>query len=166
MLDTRFFTFLVLCQTKSFTKTAEELHITQPAVSHHIKYLEEYYNVKLYTYVGKKFHLTTSGEVLYQFVSSFYTDSERIKEQLRQSNSASAMLRLGAEQSAGESFLPYLIISYLEIRFRRCSTMENWTSFLWMASYQKRNMIITNYTIPAWSVYARPCIRWQEKPSP
>ena len=82
MLDTRFFTFLVLCQTKSFTKTAEELHITQPAVSHHIKYLEEYYNVKLYTYVGKKFHLTTSGEVLYQFVSSFYTDSERIKEQL------------------------------------------------------------------------------------
>ena len=88
MLDTRFFTFLVLCQTKSFTKTAEELHITQPAVSHHIKYLEEYYNVKLYTYVGKKFHLTTSGEVLYQFVSSFYTDSERIKEQLRQSNSA------------------------------------------------------------------------------
>ena len=130
MLDTRFFTFLVLCQTKSFTKTAEELHITQPAVSHHIKYLEEYYNVKLYTYVGKKFHLTTSGEVLYQFVSSFYTDSERIKEQLRQSNSASAMLRLGAEQ------------------------------------YQKRNMIITNYTIPAWSVYARPCIRWQEKPSP
>ena len=114
MLDTRFFTFLVLCQTKSFTKTAEELHITQPAVSHHIKYLEEYYNVKLYTYVGKKFHLTTSGEVLYQFVSSFYTDSERIKEQLRQSNSASAMLRLGAEQSAGESFLPYLIISYLE----------------------------------------------------
>ena len=114
MLDTRFFTFLVLCQTKSFTKTAEELHITQPAVSHHIKYLEEYYNVKLYTYVGKKFHLTTSGEVLYQFVSSFYTDSERIKEQLRQSNSASAMLRLGAEQSAGESFLPYLIISNLK----------------------------------------------------
>ena len=54
MLDTRLVTFLTLCQTKSFTKTAEKLHITQPAVSHHIKYLEGYYHTKLYTYTNRR----------------------------------------------------------------------------------------------------------------
>ena len=42
MLDFRLLTFLTLCHTNSFTKTAEKLHITQPAVSHQIKYQESY----------------------------------------------------------------------------------------------------------------------------
>ena len=43
MLDTRFFTFLVLCQTKSFTKTAEELHITQIITIHYFEYTNTYH---------------------------------------------------------------------------------------------------------------------------
>lgn len=114
MLDTRLFTFLNLCQTKSFTKTAEKLHITQPAVSHHIKYLESYYQTKLYIYNNRQFSLTPTGRILYQFVNSVYSDSERLKEQLPLLSSLSKELRLGAEQSAGESFLPYLLISFME----------------------------------------------------
>ena len=113
MLDPRLYTFLTLCQTKSFTKTAEKLHITQPAVSHHLKYLEEYYDTKLYTYNNRKFHLTPSGNTLYQYVNSVYSDSERIKEQLSLLSSSPKELRLGAEQAAGESFLPYLIIAFM-----------------------------------------------------
>lgn len=113
MLDPRLYTFLTLCQTKSFTKTAEKLHITQPAVSHHLKYLEEYYRTKLYTYNNRKFHLTPSGNTLYQYVNSVHSDSERIKEQLSLLSSSPKELRLGAEQAAGESFLPYLIIAFM-----------------------------------------------------
>lgn len=47
MLDNRFQTFLALCETGSYTKTAELLSMTQPAVSQHIKFLEEYYQVEL-----------------------------------------------------------------------------------------------------------------------
>lgn len=114
MLDTRLITFLTLCQTKSFTKTAEKLHITQPAVSHHIKYLENYYQTKLYTYSSRKFRLTPTGRTLYQYANSVHSDSERIKEQLSSLSSSVKELRLGAEQSAGESFLPYLIIAFME----------------------------------------------------
>ncbi|MDO4589523.1 MAG: LysR family transcriptional regulator [Fusobacterium sp.] len=39
MLDFRVYTFLELCKTLSYTKTAENLYITQPAVTQHIKYL-------------------------------------------------------------------------------------------------------------------------------
>ena len=114
MLDPRLYTFLTLCQIKSFTKTAEKLHITQPAVSHHLKYLEEYYRTKLYTYNNRKFHLTPSGNTLYQYVNSVHSDSERIKEQLSLLSSSPKELRLGAEQAAGESFLPYLIIAFMK----------------------------------------------------
>ena len=114
MLDTRLVTFLTLCQTKSFTKTAEKLHITQPAVSHHIKYLEGYYHTKLYTYTNRRFVLTPTGRMLYQYVNSVHSDSERIREHLSLISSSTKELRLGAEQSAGESFLPYLIIAFME----------------------------------------------------
>ncbi len=114
MLDARLLTFLTLCQTKSFTKTAESLHITQPAVSHHMKHLEEYYQTKLYTYNNRKFQLTAAGHILFQYVNSVRSDSERIKEQLSTLSLSTKELRLGAEQAAGESFLPYLIIAFMK----------------------------------------------------
>lgn len=113
MLDTKLLTFLTLCQTGNFTKTAEKLHITQPAVSHHLKFLEEYYQTKLYTYTNRKFQLTASGRILYQYVNSVHSDSERIRDQLSSLSLFTKELRLGAEQAAGESFLPYLIIAFM-----------------------------------------------------
>lgn len=40
MLDNRIYTFLAVCQEMNFTKAAKKLHITQPAVSQHIQYIE------------------------------------------------------------------------------------------------------------------------------
>ena len=61
MIDFRLKTFINLCETKSYTKTAKNLSITQPAVSQHIKLLEEKYNLKLFDYVSKKLVLTQEG---------------------------------------------------------------------------------------------------------
>lgn len=54
MLNYKLSTFLELCETKNYTKTAEKLHMTQPAVTQHIKYLEQYYGTKLFYYDEKK----------------------------------------------------------------------------------------------------------------
>ena len=43
MLDHRVLTFLTVCEELSFTRAAEKLHITQPAVSQHVRYIEDYY---------------------------------------------------------------------------------------------------------------------------
>ena len=47
MLDHKIETFLTVVKYKSYTKTAEILHMTQPAVTQHIHKLEVYYNCKL-----------------------------------------------------------------------------------------------------------------------
>lgn len=41
LLDDKLETFITVCETKNFTKAGEILSLTQPAVSHHIKKLEE-----------------------------------------------------------------------------------------------------------------------------
>ena len=64
MLDFRIDTFLTVCKFMNFTKASQFLNITQPAVSNHIRYLEEYYNVKLFYFIGKKMQLTKEGQIL------------------------------------------------------------------------------------------------------
>ena len=43
MLDFRMDTFLAVCRHRNYTRAAEELNITQPAVTQHIQYLQSYY---------------------------------------------------------------------------------------------------------------------------
>ena len=90
MADNRFITFLSLVNTRSYTKTANELFISQPGVTHHIKSLEAEYKCKLFVVANKRLELTEAGErmVLYarkeieefdELVSSFEALGEKIK---------------------------------------------------------------------------------------
>ena len=64
MIDTKLLTFIKLCETKSFTKTAEQLYITQPSVTNHIKTLEKNHSIKLFVPNDKNFELTEQGKIL------------------------------------------------------------------------------------------------------
>ena len=66
MLDFRIKTFLCVCQTMNYTQAAKNLNITQPAVSQHIRYLEDYYQIKAFRYANKKLELTPAGRILYE----------------------------------------------------------------------------------------------------
>ncbi len=58
MIDGRAFTFLELCNVMNYHKTAQNLNMTQPAVTQHIKYLERLYGCKLFEYTNKKLYKT------------------------------------------------------------------------------------------------------------
>ena len=53
MLDYRVLTFLALYDEMNYRRTAEKLNMTQPGVTQHIHYLENYYGVKLFEYDGR-----------------------------------------------------------------------------------------------------------------
>ena len=61
MLDFRVETFLAVCRHMNFTKAARELNITQPAVSHHMHYLEQAYGTALFQHNGKRLQLTEAA---------------------------------------------------------------------------------------------------------
>ncbi|MCL6414083.1 LysR family transcriptional regulator [Aestuariirhabdus sp. Z084] len=60
-------TFMMLVETRHFTRTAEQLYMTQPGVSQHIKKLEAQLGKPLLDRHGKSFELTSAGESLYRY---------------------------------------------------------------------------------------------------
>lgn len=114
MIDFRIDTFLTACRYMNFTKAAEELNITQPAVTQHIHYLENMYKVKLFTYKGKRMQLTESGRLLLNAATTMKHDEIYLKEKLKEMQKKQKKLSLGATRTAGEFILPKHIASYLK----------------------------------------------------
>ena len=88
MLDFRINTFLTVCQTMNFTKAAEELHITQPTVSQHIHYLEDYYETSLFTYQNRQLALTEAGKILQERLLRMKMMKRRSKKNFTKTTSA------------------------------------------------------------------------------
>jgi len=109
MLDFRHQTFISLCKIGSYTKTAEQLHITQPAVTQHIKYLEDLYQAKLFDYQGKVLTLTEQGQLLYEFATTVHTDSQQVKKVIAQAGSKHPLLSFGATRTIGEYVMPSIL---------------------------------------------------------
>ena len=96
MQDYRVKTFLTVCRTLNYTRAAEELALTQPAVSQHITYLEREYGAKLFTYHRKKLELTPAGRVLRDGLATMAHDDVLLHERIEEvAHGATVKLRIG-----------------------------------------------------------------------
>lgn len=100
MLDPRWNTFLVLCETMNYTRAAERLCLTQPAVTHHIHYLEDHYGCRLFSYEGKVLRLTEAGVKLREYTRSLTYNSRKVEESMMAPKPLS--LQIGASKTIGE----------------------------------------------------------------
>lgn len=96
MLDFRICTFLCVCHHMNYTRAAAELHISQPAVSQHIRHLEQEYQVKLFVYAGKHLRLTPAGQLLRRVASMAYHDDKLLKATLQGQRSSPQVLAIGS----------------------------------------------------------------------
>ena len=113
MLDFRIDTFLTVCEYMNFTKAAQILCITQPAVSQHIKYLEKAYDTKFFEYEGKKINLTKSGKIFYQTATTMKHDQAYLKEKINQEKLKIKSIKFGATLTIGEFILPTKLHNFL-----------------------------------------------------
>ncbi len=121
MLDFRIATFLQLCETRSYTKTAKLLDITQPSVTQHIKYLQRKYQCKLFSYEGKTLRLTPEGEYLRRQAEAMTKMSSRVTADL-QRMSNKKILRFGCPKELGETFVARIVAEMLtpELEIHLC----------------------------------------------
>jgi DNA-binding transcriptional LysR family regulator len=106
--------FHAAAQLKSFTRAAEELCLTQPGISKHIRQLEEYYGVKLFDRIGKKVVLTQAGEILQEATKAIFDqiDESKLKiDDLR--GLRGGKLIIGASISVGVYLLPKLLSDFV-----------------------------------------------------
>ncbi|MDE5856318.1 MAG: LysR family transcriptional regulator [Anaeroplasmataceae bacterium] len=99
MNDPRLLTLLTLVQVKNYTKTAQRLFITQPAVTHHIKSLETEFDIVLFT-GNKGFELTKQGQILVEYARRMINQSRELTEAISDSLSLKKTLSLGITNEA------------------------------------------------------------------
>lgn len=102
-------TFTAVVEAKNFTKAAEQVNLSQPSVSVHIKNLENYFGTELITRCTKqkKLLITDSGKLLYRRSKELLSLMETTRDELKNiSNSPKGHLRIGATLTIGECLLP------------------------------------------------------------
>jgi DNA-binding transcriptional LysR family regulator len=98
-------TFLAVAETGSFTRAARETFVTQPAVSQHIRALEEQLGVRLFVRSGQRIHLTPEGEELRRHARAAIKAIQEAELALTEMSSlARGRLRIGATM-----FMAYLL---------------------------------------------------------
>ncbi len=113
--DTRLRVFHAVAKHLSFTRAAEDLYLTQPAVTFQIRQLEEHFNTRLFDRHHNRITLTDAGEMVFGY-------AERILELYRETEKAinemtgvtRGVVKLGASTTIGEYLLPGILAGYHE----------------------------------------------------
>ena len=112
MLDYRVFTFLVLYDEMNYRRTAEKLNMTQPGVTQHIHYLENYYGVKLFEYDGRILSRTKNADRLKRYFDSINAEEADIREKFTPTDTVH--MTVGATKTIGEFVIVPEIRSFLQ----------------------------------------------------
>lgn len=115
MMDSKLSTFINVAKLKSYTRAGEILNLTQPAVTQHIKQLEEYYEVKLIKKKGRQISLTEEGELLLRSAKEVEATSLLLKRELKNKSSVVKRYNIGATLTIGEFVLPNLLGDYKKL---------------------------------------------------
>src|SRR5574341_981954 len=110
MADLRLQIFHAVAKHLSFTKAAETLFMTQPAVTFQIKQLEEHLNTRLFDRAQGRISLTPAGQVALDYAERILALSAELDTRLKEmSGQAAGPLLIGASMTIGEYVLPQLI---------------------------------------------------------
>jgi len=105
--------FYLVVKKKSFTRAAEELSVTQPAVTIQVKSLEKSLNLRLIQQVGKKIQLTESGEFLYQYAEKIFDLVLDANEKMRDFKKLMrGTLRIGTTKNYARYIMPSLLSEF------------------------------------------------------
>ncbi|MBE3591710.1 MAG: LysR family transcriptional regulator [Thermoanaerobacter sp.] len=103
--------FESVARNKSFSKAAEELFLSQPAVSQQIKSLEKQLGTKLFYRTSKEISLTETGEILYIHAQSILMSASKLKELVAQSHQfAPLKLTIGLSPSVSLKYISKILL--------------------------------------------------------
>jgi DNA-binding transcriptional LysR family regulator len=111
----RLVVFRTVAEKLSFTQAAEVLRLTQPAVTSHIKALEDDLSLRLFERTSGRISITPAGELLVQYAREVARLSEDVLLHISaMSGEQRGKLRLGASTTIAQYVLPQLLVRFLQ----------------------------------------------------
>jgi len=112
-MDYRDTVFMSVAENQSFSKAANDLNISQPAVTRHIKELEERYKTNLFERKSNKIYLTKAGEKVYNAFKEIAQQYRNLDFEIGQfQNSVSGEFKIGASSTISQYVIPKVIASF------------------------------------------------------
>lgn len=115
MSDFRLKVFYSVAKNLSFTKASQELFVSQPAITKHIRELESLYQTRLFNRLGNKILLTESGYVLLEHCERILSEYRKLEYDMHLlHNEYNGQLRLGASTTIAQYVLPPILARFTE----------------------------------------------------
>ena len=111
MIDHRIRTFLTLCDTMNYRRTAELMQLSQPAVTQQIHTLEREYGCRLFQYDGRRLHATAQAKRLEEYARAAMISDHQLRSELSQPGLLT--VRMGATRTIGDFVLPGRLCGFL-----------------------------------------------------
>lgn len=106
--------FLKVSELESITKAAEELHLTQPAISIQLKKLQEQFDLPLVEVVGRKLHVTDFGEEIVERCRRILDEADGIRYTIEQYKGLlSGKIKISVV-STGKYVIPYFLKEFMD----------------------------------------------------
>ena len=112
MINARLHTLLEVYKQGSITKAAAALNLTQPAVSQHIRYLEDEYKIKLFLRGDRELKITEDGEILIKYAKRINALEQNLKIALKDRKNNIRHLTIGITQSLETGLSTTLLAQY------------------------------------------------------
>lgn len=110
MADRRLQVFHAVAKHLSFTKGAEAVFMTQPAVTFQVRQLEEQFNTRLFDRAQGRISLTPAGQVAFEYAEKILAMSAEMEARLREmTGQAAGPLMIGASTTIAEYLLPRIM---------------------------------------------------------
>lgn len=117
MLSTSHSVFIEVAKELSFSKAAQTLFISQPAISNHIKMLEAHYENALFNRKGNTISLTPAGEILYRHLEEAVRIQRQIEfdlSTLEDAANVKGRLKIGASTTVALYIIPKILSAFLQ----------------------------------------------------
>lgn len=113
MADRRLQVFSTVARLLSFTKAADVLHMTQPAVTFQIRQLEEYFNTRLFDRTHNRITLTVAGELVKSHADRIIAQYGEMDNEIRKlTGDVLGPLVIGASTTIGQYVIPRVLGDY------------------------------------------------------
>ncbi|RBL93648.1 LysR substrate-binding domain-containing protein [Chitinophaga flava] len=113
MFDFRLRVFHTVAKRLSFTKAAEELYISQPAVTKHIHELEQQLGMALFERIGNRIKLTRAGQLVLHHAEIIFTDYRNLEYEINQlKHTQGGLLAIGASTTIAQYLIPPLLAKF------------------------------------------------------
>lgn len=112
VVDPKLYTLLAVVENNSFTRAAKQLSLTQPAVTQHIKQLENELNVKIFNRVGNEIKPTNEGNIVIEYARRCIALYQKMQQNLTDERHHIRRLTVGVTHTAESNAVAEVLGNY------------------------------------------------------